>query len=256
VYSGGMKPLIGINLEIEAGPPSQALILADYLNSIVKAGGIPVLLPPVPDQDVPQVVAHLSGLMMIGGPDYCPSNYGEEAHESVHVMEPERDKFDRKLMTEVLKNTEIPILGVCAGCQLLNIILGGSLIQDIKSELPQSSIKHSNNKEPFLNGHNFHEVRIEPGSQLSAIYGAPRVNVPTSHHQAIRKLGEGLKATSFCDDGIIEAVELSSRSFTVGVQWHPERDFDSNKLLFETFVRHAKEFANKNVGKPNALTRR
>jgi putative glutamine amidotransferase len=254
VYSGGMKPLIGINVDIEPGPPAQAQLLADYIDAIVKAGGIPVLLPPVPDQDIPQVLSHLSGLMMTGGPDYCPSNYGEEAHESVHLMPAERDKFDRKLLTEVLKNTEIPILGVCAGCQLLSIVLGGSLIQDIKSELPQSSIKHSNNKEPYRNGQNFHEVRIEPGSRLFQLYGAPRVNVPTSHHQAIRKLGEGLKATAFCDDGIIEGVELPSRSFTVGVQWHPERDFDTSKALFEDFVRHAQQFAGQNAGKPNALS--
>jgi putative glutamine amidotransferase len=246
-----MKPLIGINLDYDPGPPTIALIQTGYVNSVVKAGGIPVLLAPIPDDDVAHVIARLDGLIMTGGPDYCPSNYGEEPHESIELMPPDRDRFDRKLITTVLKNTDMPVLGVCAGCQILNIVLGGSLIQDIKSELPQSTVNHSNNKEPWREGHNRHDVRIETGTYLSKLYGLNKVSVPTSHHQSIRKLGEGLKATAYCEDGIIEAVEHVSRPFTIGVQWHPERDFDTSKKLFEDFIRHAQQFSSKNAGKTN-----
>lgn len=252
-----MKPLIGLNVEFDdSPPPAKAYILADYIKSVVEAGGTPVLLPPVPQKDIKDLVSRLDGLILIGGPDYCPSNYGEEPHESVDMMAAARDCFDRQLITEALKNPDLPILGVCAGAQLLNFVLGGSLIQDIKSELPDSKVQHSNNKNPHVNGHNFHEVKIDENSQLAKLYKAARVKVPTSHHQAIRKLGKGLKATAFCDDGIIEAVELPSRSFTIGVQWHPERDFPTSKGLFEELVRHAQQFAGKTSRKPNALSAR
>lgn len=240
MYSDSMKPLIGINLDVRTGPPPETAVQTTYTQSILKAGGVPILLPPMPDDELADAVKNLAGLMLIGGLDYCPSNYGEEPHASVETMHPERERFDMRLMKKILNETELPILGICAGSQLLNIILGGTLIQDIATEFPDSQVNHSSAPNGWVKGHRMHDVLIQPGTQLAKYYPNSRVSVPTSHHQAIRKVGQGLVANAFCDDGVIEATELPSRSsFTIGVQWHPERDYETNKLLFEAFVQSA-----------------
>ena len=239
MYSDSMKPLIGINLDVRTGPPPETSVQTTYTQAILKAGGVPILLPPMPDDELADAVKNLAGLMLIGGLDYCPSNYGEEPHESVETMHPERERFDMRLMRKILSETELPILGICAGSQLLNIILGGTLIQDIATEFPDSQVDHSSAPKGWVNGHRMHDVVIQPGTQLAKLYATSRVSVPTSHHQAIRQVGQGLVANAFCDDGVIEGTELPSRSFTIGVQWHPERDYETNKLLFEAFVKNA-----------------
>ena len=231
-----MKPLIGINLDVRTGPPPETSVQTTYIQAILKAGGVPILLPAMPDDELADAAENLAGLMLIGGLDYCPSNYGEERHASVETMTPERERFDMRLMKRILNETELPILGICAGSQLLNIILGGTLIQDIVSEYPDSQVNHASAPNGWTKGHRYHDVLIEPATQLAKYYADSRVSVPTSHHQAIRKVGKGLVANSYCDDGVIEGTEMPERSFTVGVQWHPERDYDTNKLLFEAFV--------------------
>ncbi len=232
-----MKPLIGINCDIRPGPPRFAEVQTNYTEAILKAGGIPVLLPPMPPASLEEVVHELSGIMLIGGSDYHPASYGEQIHDTVQAMDSEREEFDRRLVDKVLKQTKLPILGICAGCQLLNIILGGTLIQDIKSTLPESKVEHKNNPKPEVEGHRQHAVRIESGSMLAKFYSSSRVNVPTSHHQAVDRIGDGLAAVAFSDDDIIEAIELSGRPFTIAVQWHPERDFITNENLFGGFIR-------------------
>lgn len=232
-----MKPLIGINIDIEEGPKPRGWIFSEYYESLQKAGAAVVLLPPMPEQDLDILIRRLDGLCLIGGPDYSPSLYGEETHPSVKLMDSRREEFDRILVRKVLNETDLPLLGICAGCQLLNISLGGTLVQDIHESHPDSAVIHTRPKGWNL-GVPRHSVRVEPDSQLFRIYGKESFSVPTSHHQSVKKPGRGLKVTAWADDGVIEAVEMPERGFTVGVQWHPERDFEGNRSLFAEFVRN------------------
>jgi putative glutamine amidotransferase len=230
-----MKPLIGINVDIEGGPPPHMEVQTTYVAAIQQAGGIPILLPPMNDEDLEQVFARLSGLLLIGGRDYCPTRYGQDPEPCIELTHPLREDFDFRLLKKVLTGTDLPILGVCAGAQLLNIIKGGTLIQDIPTEFPDSQVKHSRGGDA-QNGYHKHLVKIEKNSFLSQFY-TEDVEVPTSHHQAVGKLGDGLRAVAFAEDGIIEAIELPGRPFTVGVQWHPERDILTSNKLFSGFVK-------------------
>jgi putative glutamine amidotransferase len=235
-----MKPIIGINLDVMGGSPPQAAIQSTYFEAVQKAGGIPVLLPPMPDCDLDDLFRSLQGLMLIGGLDYCPTKYGEQASSLVELCDPQREDFDFRLIDRTISRTDIPILGICAGAQLLNIALGGTLIQDINTELPDTQVVHTINVGWQADPHK-HPINLKLSSQLGKIYKSDRLNVPTSHHQSVKNLGQGLIAVAHADDGIIEAIELEGRPFTIGVQWHPERDFEGNANLFKHFVQAASQ---------------
>ena len=232
-----MKPIIGINVDIRSGPPQQGVINCDYFRVIQKAGGIPILLAPMPDSDLDELLRYMNGLVLIGGPDYSPAKYGEDSSDLVKLCHPDREEFDFRLIDRTINKTDIPVLGICAGAQLLNVALGGSLIQDIKTEMPETAVAH-NYTGDYRPVH-MHEVTLEPKSQLAKVYKANRINVPTNHHQSVKKVGVGLSVTAHADDGIIEAIEMAGRPFTVGVQWHPERDYAGNESLFLHFLQTA-----------------
>ncbi len=238
-----MKPVIGINVDIEEAP-RRATVQGGYFDAILKSDGIPVLIPPMPDADMKELLTRIDGVLFIGGADYFPSLYGEKANPAVHLLQEERNNFDIKLLKQVVGDTNLPVLGICGGCQILNIGLGGSLIQDIPGAKPNSSVVHSS-ESGWKKGWTKHAVQILPDTKLSRIYGAQSISVPTSHHQAVKDTGRGLVVAARAEDNIIEAVELENRPFVIGVQWHPERDFDGNKSLFAEFVKHA---ARHNVG--------
>jgi putative glutamine amidotransferase len=229
-----MKPLIGINLDISKGPPAVAKIQSSYFESVLAAGGIPVLLAPMPDEDLKHLLVKLSGILLIGGLDYCPTLYGEEPTDSVELIDPRRQDFDLRLVRYAAQRRDLPFLGICGGCQVLNIGLGGSLIQDISSELPQSNVAHVHS-DSQKTVHK-HPVLLEEGTRLAGIYKRTRLDVPTNHHQAVKILGKGLRASAKADDGIVEALESTDHRFMLGVQWHPERDFEGNEPLFKEFV--------------------
>lgn len=234
-----MKPIIGINCDISRGkPPEQVEVQSTYFKSVLEAGGIPVLIPPMSDDDLNQVLKKIDGLMLIGGPDYDPKHYKEEPCGKISYCAPLRDEFDLRLVQRAIVGTNMPVLGICAGAQALNIGLGGTLIQDIPSELPDSHVEHRMTK-GWGEGFNNHKVTLLPNSKLFKIYGTKDLSVPTSHHQAVRRLGAGLKPAAHAEDDVIEAVEYEDKPFVIGVQWHPERDFEGNKKLFEEFVKYA-----------------
>jgi putative glutamine amidotransferase len=237
-----MKPLIGINTNILVSPAKYARIRSLYYEVILSAGGVPILIPPMSDDDLNNLLPKLGGLMLIGGWDYPPRLYGEEPCQAVHQLaSEERVEFDLRLVRNALKNLDLPILAICGGLEIVNIFLGGSLIQDIETALPHSTVKHTKPKH-FLPGHmNKHRVEFLEGSQLASIYNAKQYDVPTNHHQAIKVLAEGLKATAWAEDGVIEAFEIPERRFTLGVQWHPENDFEGNQALFREFIKQASQ---------------
>ncbi len=232
-----MKPLIGVNLDVTAGPPQEVRLQTYYYEAVTKAGGIPVLLPPMSDDDLEEVLQTLNGIMLIGGLDYSPLRYASHQSPTVEVAHPLREDFDFRLASRT-QSSKMPVLGICAGLQLLNVSMGGSLIQDINEELGHTDVNHAS-KNGWIDGFTRHDVIITESSYLRRIYGAERISVPTSHHQAVKALAKDLTVTAHADDGVIEAFECNDKPFFIGVQWHPERDFDGNRPLFEEFVKSA-----------------
>ncbi|HEY9676932.1 MAG TPA: gamma-glutamyl-gamma-aminobutyrate hydrolase family protein [Drouetiella sp.] len=235
----GDKPLIGINLDLDGTDHRVNEISVLYPEAIKKAGGIPVLLTQMPADDLKELLPSLDGVVMIGGADYPPSMYGKEPHSSVSLMEKERSDFDFALTKAALETSDMPILGICAGCQILNIEPGGSLIQDIPSHQPNAKVMHAS-PDGWKKGFNRHEVQFEKDSKLGKLYPAP-LSVPTSHHQCIENVASGFRVVAKSTDGLPEAIEKTGDRFVVGVQFHPERDYEANKQLFAELIRNAKE---------------
>lgn len=242
-----MKPLIGINLDIKGGPPEEASVQTTYTDAVLKSGGVPVLLPPMNEDCLNAALARLDGLLLIGGADYCPSLYNEEPQEELELANPRRQMFDMTLARLALADERLPILGICLGAQLINICQGGSLIQDIKSSLPDSNIEHVS-KNGWKEGFTRHGVKLLAGSSILKVYGKEEFDVPTSHHQSVKNVGGGLNICAYAEDGVVEAVEMPDRRFVIGVQWHPERDYETNKPLFDKLVEMASVVAKAKVG--------
>ena len=204
-----------------------------YVASINKAGGTSLILPPVDDDNIlNHYISICNGFLFSGGGDIDPYYWGEMPERRLGEVNPIRDSFEYNLAKKILGGT-IPVLGICRGCQLLNIALGGSLIQDINSRLPHVQ------KAP--RDYRFHAIVIEETSLLRRIIKSSQIRVNSFHHQAIKKLGSGLKVAASAPDGIIEAVESSVHPFVIGVQWHPESLTDKySYLLFRSFIESCK----------------
>lgn len=233
----GTSPVIAINCDVQGESPRKIGLSALYIDAIKKAGGIPLLLPPMPSEKLAQLGESgvFDGVMMIGGDDYPPDLYGAEKHPTVSVMDKERYEFDMALVKYVREHKDLPFLGICAGCQALNIGSGGTLIQDIPSQKPESKVMHAS-KDGWQKGFNHHEVKIKPESKLAKILQRESESQPTSHHQCVDKLGTNLEAVASTADGVVEGLEMTDRPFGIGVQFHPERAFDKNEELFKKFV--------------------
>lgn len=236
-----MKPFIGINLDVRQGSPEQFFLNAAYSQAIQAAGGIPLIIAPMPDEDLTDLLRFTSAIIFSGGKDYDPQLYGSSPHEKLDPSHSWRQEFDIRLMHKCLHETNLPILGICAGHQLLNIALGGTLIQDLDSELESTvPVRHLGNDSTRPLTH--HKIEFEKSSLAYSIFRSEQLSVPSSHHQAVSRLGSGLRVSSRAEDDVIESIELPGRGFTLGVQWHPERDYSGNSALFETFVAAAAGF--------------
>ena len=216
---GAAKYAVRVHLDPQALASRQIGI-----DQVTEAGGVPVLLPPVPG--VATAIARLDALVLTGGGDVDPANYGAAAGPRTARVHPERDQAELELLAAALA-AGLPVLGICRGMQLLNVARGGTLCQHLPAEAGHT---------PTPGTFGSHQVRLAPGSQLASILrpgnGADPAGlaVPTAHHQAIDRLGEGLVASAWAPDGVIEAVELPSgegqHPFTLAVQWHPEAGED------------------------------
>lgn len=237
-----MKPLIGIGSDIfrKKGDRDRAFVFTTYTEALRRAGAIPVMVPPQPE-NAAEIVEELDGLLLAGGDDCDPAVYGEERHETVDpVMDPRRQSNDLSLATAA-RQAGIPTLGICLGVQVMNIAAGGTLIQDIDSHL-DTDIDHAS--EP--SDRNRHDVIVESGTKLASILGHEReFNVNSSHHQSIRNVGEGLRVTAHAPDGVVEGLEDPQHPFYVGVQWHPEdmTGEGSATSIFGAFVDAARKHA-------------
>jgi putative glutamine amidotransferase len=226
-------PLIGLSTYAEparwaAWQAPAALLPTSYIDQVTEAGGVPVLLPPVPG--IASALGRLDGLILTGGGDIDPVGYGAEPDPQTSRVHPERDQAELELLAAALADG-LPVLGICRGMQLVNVARGGTLCQHLAAE---------GGHRPTPGTFGSHPVRLAAGSQLASILlpGNGRadltLNVPTAHHQGIARLGDGLAPAAWARDGVIEAVELApgqgQHSFMLAVQWHPEAGQDRRLL--------------------------
>jgi putative glutamine amidotransferase len=228
------RPLIGLNCRYESNAqyPARDHIghYVPYHRALLAAGALPLLVPVVDDQaTLSQYLDRLDGFVFTGGRDVPPEAYGQEPHPDTQECDPERFSCDKVLAQLVLKRP-MPVLAICMGVQLLNVVYGGTLIQHIETDVRHSA------KEP--GNDSFHSVVLEEDSLLSQILGATRMEVNSAHHQAVDRLAPGLRVLARAPDGIVEAVQMTDRDFFLGVQWHPERILERPEQLrlFEAFV--------------------
>jgi putative glutamine amidotransferase len=234
------KPLIGIgsDIYITPGERDRAFAYTTYCESLRRAGAVPVVIPPQPE-NARELVESLDGLLLAGGYDCDPAAYGEERHATVEAMDARRQQNDLAL-AKVARDRGIPTLGICLGVQVMNVAAGGTLIQDIGSQV-ETDIEHASVPEDRAR----HDVMIERATRLGAILGEREYNVNSSHHQAIRDVGDGLRVTAHAPDGIVEGLEDPKHPFYLGVQWHPEDmpSEDSASKIFGAFVEAARAYA-------------
>jgi putative glutamine amidotransferase len=232
-------PVIGISAYCEQARwgvwETQAVVLPRrYVDRVAAAGGIPVLLPPVPD--IAEAVGRLDGLMLSGGGDIDPARYGAEPATEITNVREERDTAEFALLAAAM-SLQLPVLGICRGMQVINVARGGSLHQHLPGVVGHDG--HA----PTPGAFGQHPVRVPPGSRLSQVLGGERtISAPTHHHQGVDRLGKGLAATAWAEDGTIEAVETDPAGpFLLAVQWHPEAGDDSS--LFDALIAAAREHA-------------
>jgi putative glutamine amidotransferase len=218
----------------------------DYVEGVTEAGGVPVVLPPVVE---PRAAAALldgmDGLLLSGGSDLDPGYYGEEPVPELGVTIPERDAFEMNLLKHALRR-KIPIFGICRGMQILNVALGGTLYQDLPSQMDHMVLLGHRQETPKWEP--THEVEVDGGSKVAGIMGTDELKVNSYHHQAIKDLASDLVAVACSPDGVIEAVESSdlSKRWIIGVQWHAEAMRDAgpeHQKLFEAHVLAAERHA-------------
>jgi gamma-glutamyl-gamma-aminobutyrate hydrolase PuuD len=211
------------------------LVPTSYMHAVRVAGGLPFLAPPL-DGLAPHAAAMLEpfdGLVLTGGCDVAAARYGQTPHHECSAVQEHRDGLEIGLIEAALER-DLPLLAICRGMQLLNVVLGGSLHQHIP-ELGPDPLRHKQGPGLYAR----HEVAIEPGTLLHELLG-PRIGVVSSHHQATDGLGTGLHvAARDEDDGVVEALEAPAAAFCMGVQWHPEEDIAGGLPLFAALVDHA-----------------
>lgn len=205
---------------------------AEYVDSVRRAGGIPVLLPPG-ETNLATLLAQVNGLILAGGGDLDPTHYDGNGHETIYMLDEERDRTELAMARYVVSQ-EIPTLGICRGAQVVNVALGGTLIEHLPDEVGESILHRLPPRNPAS-----HAIDIDPSSQLAGILAESRIDSASWHHQAIRRIGEGLDIVAWATDGTVEAAEMEGHPWLVTVQWHPELTAANDPVqqrLFDAFV--------------------
>lgn len=216
------KPIIGITTGIRAdGTDRRIGCPVEYIDAVLQAGGVPVLLPPVDDPDaIAAAVRAIDGLLLSGGGDVAPDTCGERPHPAARGQDPLRDRAEIAAIRAAMQGW-IPILGICRGIQILNVALGGTVMQDVPSMVPGAVTHDSGDDKAAL----AHTVEIEQDSLLARVFGTASTGVTSRHHQAVRTLGEGLRVNCRAPDGVIEGIEAADGRRILAVQCHPESRF-------------------------------
>lgn len=239
------RPVIGVTTDFYA-PKSGAAFArsnAGYVDAILAAGGMPLLIPPLKKENQPEIDFYLkmvSGMVLSGGMDLDPRGYGQQMTAAVQPMSPRREWSERYILSKIVER-RLPVLGIGVGMQLINVYFGGTLFLHLPAENPKA-FPHS---DPSGNAHR-HMVNIEEGSLLEEIYGPGEQRVNSMHHQAVNQLGRKLRVAARSPDGVIEAIEHADRDwFCVGLQWHPEDETAAalDCQIFDCFVQQCERFA-------------
>lgn len=225
-----MRPVIGITSRIDAEETLYSLP-SGYARAVDQAGGLAVILtPPADEAGVADLLERVDGIILSGGVDVDPSHFGEEPHPALGEVSPRRDGFELALARAALAG-QVPLLGICRGIQVLAIAAGGTVYQDIGSEI-KAALKH---RQQAPRWHPTHSVNVRAGSRLAGLVGAGSFRVNSFHHQAVRAVPDRFIVTAEAEDGVIEAIEGSDARFAVGVQWHPELMWDRHPIHLELF---------------------
>lgn len=211
-----MRPIIGISTYHRDGDPPAFHAPCTYVDAVRRAGGVPILLPPG-ELDVAELLDRLDGLILAGGGDLDPAHYGAEGHETVYMVCAERDRTEMDLVRLALRRPRLPLLCICRGAQVLNVVSGGSLYVHVPQSFGETVVHRLQPRLPTR-----HPVQLAPGARLTAILGNAEVDVCSWHHQAIDRLGAELVPVAWAADGVVEAVEHERHPWCFGVQWHPE----------------------------------
>ena len=238
-----MRPKIGISCRIEKFDDHSQKMMGvhlPYLESIVEAGGTPIIVPLLDDPAIlREIYDSLDGLLIPGGEDVHPRFYGELPHPKLGETSELRDAVEIQLIRWAYED-DLPVLGVCRGIQVINVALGGSLYQDLDDQKP-SELQHSTADSPTMWEQEAHEMHIRPDSKLASVLGPRALAVNSLHHQAVKTLAPGLTSTAEAPDGTIEALEAKGRNFFLALQCHPEmlwqKSSDIHWLnLFKSFI--------------------
>jgi|SRR5579864_1079112 len=241
-----MRPVIGVTVGAAAGSDGfdYARLRMTYVRAVEAAGGLPVLVPPLADPEaLTSLLERLDGLLLPGGADVDPAHYGESVSGS-QAPNPGLDRLELDAARWALEH-DVPTLGICRGQQVINVAMGGSLIQHMEGHAPagpRDSLHHS-----------FH---VAPDSRLATVLGNTQLDVNSHHHQAVKRLGAGLKAVAWADDGTIEGIEAPDRRWLLAVQFHPEdlvQGHAGSRRLFEAFISAAAEHVRRT--QPDAVLR-
>jgi putative glutamine amidotransferase len=236
-----VRPLIGITSYDEpvawgAWNVEAVLVPSAYVRAVERAGGRAVVVPPS-DDELEATLAVLDGIVFSGGGDLDPTVYGAEPHDETRGVSAKRDGAELALVRAALER-DMPVLAVCRGSQVLNVALGGTLVQHLPEVVGHD--RHLHTPGEFAD----HDVRVAPESRVGTLLGE-RAPVKSHHHQAYGTLGEGLREAAWADDGTVEAIEDPGRRFAVGVLWHPEEGEDL--ALFEALVEEARRYRSDGV---------
>ncbi|HEV2814885.1 MAG TPA: gamma-glutamyl-gamma-aminobutyrate hydrolase family protein [Solirubrobacteraceae bacterium] len=214
-----------------------ALALA-YPGAVSRGGGAPVVVPPfAPEDDVEAILERVDGVVLSGGPDIHPCLYGEDEHPELGPVDIGLDRFELGFVRRALER-DLPLLGICRGAELMNVARGGTLLQHIDGHRQAEEARVTT-----------HDVRVEEGSRLAEILETTECAVNTYHHQAVDKLGGGVRAVAWAADGVVEGIELAGLDFAVGVQWHAEGLIDEphQRALFASFVSAAQRYRSRAI---------
>ena len=231
-----MKPVVGITTYLTRATfgsweEETALVPADYVRAIERAGGRALLVPPSEDA-IEETLDALDGVIFSGGADLDPELYGQEPHPETKGVQGERDRGELALLQAALAR-DMPVLAVCRGSQVLNVALGGDLVQHLPEVVGDEKHKHTPGQ------YADHDVDVDPDTRLGSLIG-DRAPVKSHHHQGFGRLGEGLRESARAEDGTLEALEDPSRRFALGVLWHPEAGEDMR--LFEALVQESRAY--------------
>lgn len=246
-----MKPLIGLTPTPETKKQDHGTFRLHTLNeayskAVLTAGGMPVMLPTVND-DIDSLLDRLDGVIITGGGDIDPAKFGQDKHETTDEIDAERDAFELALV-KAAQTRDMPVFGICRGLQILNVSMGGTLVQDVDSLVPDAA-QHRQQKESLHHEERPQSAQLAPGDHpLREIVDTDTLEINTFHHQGIDELATGLRALATTDDGVIEAVHAPDMTFGLAVQWHPEllhHRYDEHAAIFRAFVQAARTYGSR-----------